>query len=99
MGPQSRHSIRWAEWGWEDKHFAGVKLALYGKLSLGRNIAARKYDEFIEGSVHRGKSVIEPLSQCGGLTFTFDKQDEMLSTRSFVLGTKNDPLLKRASQS
>jgi DNA sulfur modification protein DndD len=52
-----------------------VKLALYGKLSLGRNIAARKYDEFIEESVHRGKSVIEPLSQCGvGLTFTFDKQ-------------------------
>ena len=32
-----------------------VKLALYGKLSLGKNIAVRKYDEFIEESVHPRK--------------------------------------------
>lgn len=52
-----------------------VKLALYGKLSLGRNIAARKYEEFIEESIHRRKSFTEPLSECGvGLTFSFDKQ-------------------------
>ena len=42
-----------------------VKLALYGKLSLGRNIASREYDKFIQESIHRGKSLSEPLSECG----------------------------------
>ena len=61
-----------------------VKLALYGKLSLGKNIAVRKYDEFIEESVHRGKSLIEPLSECGvGLTFTFDKQGRSVEYEVF----------------
>jgi len=53
----------------------GVKLALYGRLSLGKNVSVKKLEAFIEDSIHRPKNISEPLRECGvGLTFSFDKQ-------------------------
>lgn len=51
---------------------SGVKLALYGKESLGASISQKVYDEHLRTSIHKARNtIVQPQSACVELNFSY----------------------------
>lgn len=56
-----------------------VRLALYGKQSLGRAVSAQRYHQFLIDSIHRPKeSILSPETAGVKLDFNFGRQGEVI---------------------
>ncbi|EAT12952.1 DNA sulfur modification protein DndD [Bermanella marisrubri] len=51
-----------------------VRLALYGKQSLGKSVSQAKYEQYLADSIHKGKAQLVPATNASvGLSFTYGK--------------------------
>ena len=56
-----------------------VKLALYGKYSLGTAVAQKKYEEYLQECIHiQKRSDLSQTSSSVGLCFSFDKEGTLV---------------------
>lgn len=75
-----------------------VRLALYGRQSLGKSVPMAKYHQYLAESVHKGKAQLVPINTASvSLSFTYGKHgvvSEYVVTRSWEVkgSTTNETL-------